>query len=109
EDARLSDVSVVVGGVLGILREELEAQGVTVRLELAGGLPQVRGDRIQLQQVVLNLVTNAVEAMSALPDRARVLQVATSLESPEHVVMTISDSGIGIDPKNVDRIFHPFF
>jgi len=80
-----------------------------VRLELAGGLPQVLGDRIQLQQVVLNLVTNAVEAMSGLHDRARMLQVTTNLESPDHVVMTISDSGSGIDPKNAERIFEPFF
>jgi putative pyrimidine permease RutG len=109
QNAEVLDLNEVVRDVLALLREELEAQGVTVRLELAGGLPQVRGDRIQLQQVVLNLVTNAVEAMSALPDRPRVLQVATSLEAPEHVVMAISDSGVGIDPKNVERIFDPFF
>jgi signal transduction histidine kinase len=109
QSAEPLDLNDVVRDVLALLREELEAQGVTVRLELAGGLPQVRGDRIQLQQVVLNLVTKAIEAMSALPDRARVLQVATSLEAPEHIVMAISDSGIGIDPKNVERIFDPFF
>jgi putative pyrimidine permease RutG len=106
----LLDLNDVVRDVTALLRDELEAQGVAVRLELAGGLlPQVWGDRIQLQQVVLNLVTNAVEAMSGLRDRARVLQVTTSLESPEHVVMTISDSGSGIDPKNAERIFEPFF
>jgi putative pyrimidine permease RutG len=107
--AELLDLNDVVRDVTALLRDELDAQGVTVRLELAGGLPQVLGDRIQLQQVVLNLVTNAVEAMSELHDRARVLQVTTNLESPEHVVMTIADSGSGIDPKNGERIFEPFF
>jgi putative pyrimidine permease RutG len=109
QTTELLDLNDVVRDVIALLREELDAQSVTVRLELAGGLPQVWGDRIQLQQVVLNLVTNAIEAMSGLHDRARVLQVTTSLESPDHVVMAISDSGSGIDPKNVERIFEPFF
>ena len=107
QTAELLDLNDVVRDVIALLREELDAQSVTVRLELAGGQPQVWGDRIQLQQVVLNLVTNAVEAMSGL--RERVLQVTTSLEAPDHVVMAISDSGSGIDPKNVERIFEPFF
>ena len=109
QNAELLDLNDVVRDVIALLREELDAQNVTVRLELAGGLPQVWGDRIQLQQVVLNLVTNAVEAMSALREGARVLQVTTGLESPESVVMAISDSGTGIDRENVERIFDPFF
>jgi putative pyrimidine permease RutG len=109
QTAELLDLNEVVRDVIALLRDELDTQGVTVRLELAGGLPPVWGDRIQLQQVVLNLVTNAVEAMSGLRDRARVLQVTTRLESPEHVVMAIADSGTGIDPKNAERIFEPFF
>src|SRR5262249_8830394 len=108
QTAELLDLNDVVRDVIALLREELETEGVTVRLELAGGLPQVWGDRIQLQQVVLNLVTNGAEAMSGLRDRPRVLQVTTSLESPEHVVMAIADSGTGIDANNVERIFDPF-
>jgi putative pyrimidine permease RutG len=109
QTAGLLDLNEVVRDVIALLREELDAQGVTVRLELAGALPQVWGDRIQLQQVVLNLVTNAVEAMSGLRGRARMLQVTTSVESPEHVLMAVSDNGTGIDPKNVEQIFDPFF
>ena len=90
-------------GILGL------TQLAQFGLELASGLPQVWGDRIQLQQVVLNLVTNAVEAMSGLRDSARVLHVTTSLDPPESVIMAISDSGTGIDPKDVERIFDPFF
>jgi putative pyrimidine permease RutG len=103
------DLNEIVRDVLALLRDELDAQGVTVRLDLAEELPRVWSDRIQLQQVVLNLVTNAIEAMGSVRDRARVLQVTTTLEAPDHVVMSISDSGTGIDPKNVERIFDPFF
>ena len=109
ERAELLDINEVVRDVLALLREELDGAGVTVRLELSDGLPQVLIDRIQLQQVVLNLVNNAVEAMSAVRDRPRVLDVTTRVESPEDVVMAISDSGTGIDPKNVEQIFDPFF
>jgi len=109
ERAELLDINEVVRDVLALLREELDGAGVTVRLELIDGLPQVLIDRIQLQQVVLNLVNNAVEAMSGVHDRPRVLQVTTSVEPPEDVVMTISDSGTGIEAKNVERIFDPFF
>jgi signal transduction histidine kinase len=66
-------------------------------------------DRVQLQQVVLNLLNNAVEAMSNVRDRPRVLEIRTSFDAPDHVVMAISDSGSGIDPKNVGHIFDPFF
>jgi len=109
ERAEQLDLNEVVRDVIGLLRDELEAQGVSVRLDLSGELPHVWTDRIQLQQVVLNLITNAVEAMNAVTDRARVLHVTTSAEPPDHVVMAIADSGSGVDPEHVDRIFDPFF
>ena len=109
ERAELLDVNEVVRDVTGLLRDELDGAGVTVRLELVDGLPQVLIDRIQLQQVVLNLVNNAVEAMTGVHDRPRVLEVRTSFDAPDHVLMAIADSGSGIDPKNVTRIFEPFF
>jgi len=109
ERAELLYVNEVVRDVIGLLREELDGAGVTVRLELVDGLPQVLIDRIQLQQVVLNLLNNAVEAMSGVHDRPRVLEVRTSFDAPDHVVMVIADSGSGIDPKNVAHIFEPFF
>ena len=103
------DLNDVVRDVLGLLREELDGHGVAVRMDLAEKLPRVWSDRIQLQQVVLNLVTNAIEAMSAVSDRARALHVTTKVEDSEHVVMSIADSGTGIDPKNTRHIFDPFF
>jgi putative pyrimidine permease RutG len=103
------DLNEVVRDVVALLREELDAHDVSVRMELAENLPHVFGDRVQLQQVVLNLVTNAIEAMSAVRERARVLQVTTITEDPDHIVMSVSDSGTGIDPKNARHIFDPFF
>jgi putative pyrimidine permease RutG len=103
------DLNDLVRDVLALLREELDAHGVAVRLDLAEDLPRVWADRVQLQQVVLNLVTNAIEAMGSGPDRARVLQATTTVEAPTHVVMSIADSGIGIDPKNAEKLFAPFF
>jgi uracil-xanthine permease len=109
ERAELLDVNEVVRDVIALLRDELDGAGVTVRLELVDGLPQVLIDRIQLQQVVLNLLNNAVEAMSGVGDRPRVLEVRTSFDAPDHVVMAVADSGSGIDPKNIGHIFDPFF
>jgi uracil-xanthine permease len=103
------DLNDLVRDVLALLRDELDAHGVAVRLDLAEDLPRVWADRVQLQQVVLNLVTNAIEAMGSVSDRARVLQAATTVEAPAHVVMSIADSGIGIDPKNAEKLFAPFF
>jgi uracil-xanthine permease len=103
------DLNEIVRDVLALLNEELEEQGVTVRLDLAEELPHVQADRVQLQQVVLNLVNNALEAMASVPDRAHALQVTTAAEATEQVVMSIADSGVGIDPKNAERMFEPFF
>jgi putative pyrimidine permease RutG len=107
--AELLDVNEVVRDVLALLREELDGAGVAVRMELVDGAPQILIDRVQLQQVVLNLLNNAVEAMSNVRDRPRVLEIRTSFDAPDYVVMAISDSGSGIDPKNIGHIFDPFF
>ena len=68
-----------------------------------------QADRIQLQQVVANLVANAIEAMDTVTDRARTLRVKSVIRQPNDVLIMVEDSGPGIDPENADRIFHPFF
>ena len=73
------------------------------------GLPRVMAERVQLQQVLLNLVTNAIEAMSAIADRERVLAIRSRVCEPGHVLITVEDSGTGIDPSQIDRIFDAFF
>jgi signal transduction histidine kinase len=71
-------------------------------------LPSVRGDG-QLQQVILNLIRNAADAMNSVSDRPRVLSVKSIIHDPDSVLVTVEDSGTGIDPKDIDRIFDSFF
>jgi PAS domain S-box-containing protein len=106
----LLDVNAVIREVLALLHEELSSRKISVRTKLSGDLPQVLADHGQLQQVILNLVTNAIEAMSVNPLGSRVLDVSSKPGQPDEVVIiTIEDSGPGIDPKDLGRIFDAFF
>jgi C4-dicarboxylate-specific signal transduction histidine kinase len=82
---------------------------VETRLELASELPLVEGHRRQLEEVIFNLVHNAIEAMDATTDRDRVLRVRTELNGPGAIAVAVRDSGPGIDPKRLDSIFGAFF
>jgi len=73
------------------------------------GLPEVLAARVQLQQVILNLILNAIEAMSSVTGRERCLTIASSLDQPASLTIAVEDTGIGIDPAHFDRIFDPFF
>jgi len=98
----------VVREVLGMLRLELEARGLRVHTRLEAGDALIEADRVQLQQVMLNLLTNALDAMAALPPQARELVVASAL-APEGIVVSVRDSGGGIAGEVLARIFDPFF
>jgi signal transduction histidine kinase len=80
-----------------------------MRTQFADGLSPVSGDRVQLQQVVLNLVMNGMEAMSSVGERARELAISTRNIDPDQVQVTVEDSGVGLDPNTMARIFEPFF
>jgi len=67
------------------------------------------GSRVQLQQVILNLITNALDAMNAVTDRPRVLRLRSDIQDPHRVLVSVEDSGAGIEPKEIDRIFDAFF
>ena len=109
DEARASlDVNELVREILGLTQGEIQNTRVAVRTELADELPGVLGNRVQLQLVFRNLITNAVEAMSAVTDRARVLRI-TSQRTPSGVRISVADSGTGIEPDKVDRIFDTFF
>jgi len=102
-------VNELISEVLAIEHGELAHQRIQLKVELANAIPRVWFDRVQLQQVVLNLITNAVEAMSSVADRPRVLHVTSQNHGQDQVLIAVADSGAGIDLKTLDRIFEPFF
>ena len=103
------DVNELIREVITLVRGEIENQRVSVRTELANELPRVPANLVQLRQVIMNLVTNAVDAMHAVADRHRVLRIKTEIYERSHLIITVEDSGTGIDPRNLDSIFEPFF
>lgn len=103
------DLRQLVGEVLALAQGELETHQILLRNDMSDRLPQVMATRVQLQQVILNLVSNAVEAMSAVTGRERCLTIASSVGPQSSVTMTVADTGSGIDPAHLDRIFDPFF
>jgi len=90
-------------------RSDLESHRVSLRVELSERLPLVTADRVQLQQVLLNLIVNAVEAMASLSDRARVLTVKSETSQPDSVLVSVEDSGTGIGADDTERVFEAFF
>jgi PAS domain S-box-containing protein len=95
--------------VLALVGDEAKKKRVIIRTDFAAGIPPVSGDRVQLQQVALNLVMNAIEAMSSVDDRARELVVTTRNTDADQVLVTVEDSGTGIDPQMIDKIFDSFY
>ena len=103
------DVSALTREVLALSRAELQRGRVIVQTELDDHLPLVSGDRVQLQQVVLNLLLNASEAMSAVSGGARELVVRSAIDDAGDVFVEVCDSGPGIDPDDLDRLFSSFY
>jgi signal transduction histidine kinase len=102
-----TDINQIILTVLSIVSVELEQHSVDVQTQLNEHLPTVLGDKVQLQQVVLNLVMNAVEAMQSV--QTHELKVQTEQTNPGMVHVSIEDTGTGIDPSNLDRVFKPLF
>jgi signal transduction histidine kinase len=102
------DVNDLVRDVVPLVRAELRRHDVAFAAELASPLPPVLGDRIQLQQVMLNLVMNAIDAMAAVADRPREL-VIRSQPDGTHVEIAVHDTGVGIDPDRLGQLFDAFF
>src|SRR5579864_4836982 len=103
------DMNEAILEVMELARSEVMKSGVSVHTELADGASLVEGDRVQLQQVVLNLVVNAIQAMSTVGDGVRELLITTSQAEPHGVVVTVKDSGPGLAPDSLERIFDPFY
>jgi PAS domain S-box-containing protein len=103
------DLNEAAKEVLALSASELQRAGVVPRTEFAEDLPRARGDRVQLQQVILNLILNAADAMRAVDDRTRILRLATDKAAPGLVRLSVRDSGTGIEPEALDRVFDAFF
>jgi PAS domain S-box-containing protein len=95
--------------VLALIEPELQSHHIVVQTALNDALPPVRGDQLQLQQALLNLISNAVQAMNAVADNSRVLHLKTELEDSKNVRITVQDSGVGIDVEKIERIFDRFY
>jgi signal transduction histidine kinase len=103
------DLNEVIGKVVALSLGDLQRRRVVLASELADGLPPVIGDRVQLQQVILNLLLNAAEAMSEVNGRARNLTIRTEGEDGDRVRVTVRDSGMGVDRQTRDKIFDAFY
>jgi PAS domain S-box-containing protein len=103
------DVNDAILDVVTITRSELLRHGIALRTDLATGLPPIEGYRVQLQQVVLNLILNAVEAMSSLDEGTPELQIGTTANVSGGILVAVRDNGPGLDPTMVNRLFEPFY
>ena len=106
EDLEINDS---VLEVIALTRAEVLKSGVLVRTQLAEGLPVIRADRVQLQQVILNLIINAVEAMSGVGEGERELLISTGRDASNGVLVSLRDSGPGLDSTSLDRLFEAFY
>ncbi|WP_050402928.1 PAS domain S-box protein [Bradyrhizobium embrapense] len=103
------DINEIVRDVIALVTRELVSHQVALRTELTAALPTILGDRIQLQQVIINLVMNGIEAMDAVTDRKRELLIQSSMDDMGHVQVAVTDWGVGIAENDADRVLDPFF
>ena len=103
------EINEAIREVLEMVRAPIDKNRVSVRARLTAGLTSVWGDRVQLQQVILNLVLNAVEAMASVEERPRLLSIRTEQKEDSGILIAVHDSGPGIDPENLPRVFEPFY
>jgi len=103
------DLNEATREVIALSLSELQRNRVILRSDLADNLPPVAGDRVQLQQVILNLVRNASDAMSGIDDRPRLLLIRTEPDEGGHVRLSVQDAGVGFDPQVMDRLFDSFY
>jgi predicted ATPase/signal transduction histidine kinase len=103
------ELNEVVSEALALLQHELLSYRVSTRMDLASALPLILADRVQLQQVILNLVLNGIEAMQSITDRARVLTIRSERHDPQHVRVTVTDCGVGFCAGHAERLFTSFF
>jgi signal transduction histidine kinase len=102
------DLNDMIGETLRLSHEDLVRHGITVRIHLSPGLPPIAGNKAQLQEVILNLIQNAIDAMNVAKDGARILRVKTERYDPQTIAISVNDSGPGIDPQIIAHVFDAF-
>ncbi|SIO47780.1 PAS domain S-box-containing protein [Bradyrhizobium erythrophlei] len=103
------DVNDVVKEVITLVQRELTSHQVSLQMELAPALPMIMGDRVQLQQVMINLVMNGIEAMQSVTDRPRELVIRSRQNEPQQMLVSVADCGVGLSAEDADRLFNAFF
>ena len=103
------DINAGIREVIDLTRGESVKNGISMQADLADGLPLIEGDRVQLQQVILNLIVNAVEAMSGASDGTRELLVSSRKADPGGVLVGVRDSGPGLAPETLEHVFDAFY
>jgi PAS domain S-box-containing protein len=103
------DINDTILEVIALARSEVQRSGVALKTQLSDDVPHILGDRIQLQQVMLNLIINAIEAMSGVRESPRELLVGSGKNEQQDVLVSVRDSGLGLDPKTVDHLFDAFY
>src|SRR5262249_17738688 len=103
------DINALIREVIALTQTELRKREVAVSTELASGLPPLRGDPVQLQQVLLNLVLNAVDAMAETPGGAKLLSVGSRVQDDGDGLVFVRDHGVGLSAEAADNVFKPFF
>lgn len=103
------DLNRAIADVVALAHGAIVRNGISIRTFLADELPQLNGDRVQVQQVVLNLILNAIEAMGSSQTDIRDLSITTERLKPSGVLVKVQDTGVGIEPKHLDKIFDPFY
>jgi len=99
----------VIQEILSLTRSELRTHQISVQTDLPAGLPPVLGDRVQLQQVLLNLMMNGIEAMATVTNWPRLLLIRSQVHDAHSVLVAVQDSGVGLNLQDMDRLFSTFF
>jgi signal transduction histidine kinase len=107
-DRVMLDINEVIREVVSLMRNEVTRSHISLRTDLTPDLPSILGDRVQLQQVLINLIMNSIDAMGTVTDRPRELRIESG-NNPDGVLIQVQDSGRGFDPGQADLIFEPFF
>jgi len=107
--AQRLDMNEIIREIAALTQGEVERRGASLRTDLAANIPAVMGDRVGLQQVLLNLVINALDAMNEVMDRPRIIQVRTRAPDPKSILIAVEDSGVGLGPEKQSRLFDAFY